>query len=287
MTAENLLSPGQHPGSEVPAKPGPAHDDVRETVGIALRLTPEWPRGYSVEDAATTVRWAAAYRERGVVGVGVSGIEKAHSVAPYEHVFASARGAGLAVVPHAGEHAGAWSVRECLELLAPRRIRHGIRAVDDPSLIAELAATGIVLDVCLTSNVRTGATSALAAHPLPRLLEAGVACSISTDDPAFFDTDLRHEHCIASRFGLRPRMLYEVGVRGAACDPATRAWLAEVGAAYDWTRLVEIAGQPRDRAVVDRNESGGSGRRRGAEARGEVERAASFVGGEESAAELE
>ena len=98
----------------------------------------------------------------------------------------------------------------------------------------EIAGRGIVLDVCPLSNLRTGAVRSLAEHPLPRLVAAGVRCSISTDDPAMFDTDLHRDYEAATSFGLEPRSFYEAGVHGALCDEETRARLQMIGAAFDW-----------------------------------------------------
>ena len=114
------------------------------------------------------------------------------------------------------------------------RIRHGIRAVEDPALLAELAERRIVLDVCPVSNVRTGIVQALEQHPLPLLVAAGVPCSISTDDPAMFDTDLTRELEVARSLGVSPQAAYEAALAGVLCDDATRARLGEIGRAFDW-----------------------------------------------------
>jgi aminodeoxyfutalosine deaminase len=74
----------------------------------------------------------------------------------------------------------------------------------------------------------------LAEHPLPRLVAAGVHCSISTDDPAMFDTDLTRDYDAATSFGISPRVFYDAGVKGALCDDATRARLRELGESFDW-----------------------------------------------------
>jgi aminodeoxyfutalosine deaminase len=137
-------------------------------------------------------------------------------------------------VPHAGETAGAESVRGALESLQADRLRHGIRAEEDPGLVRELAGRGTVLDVCLLSNLRTGTVHSLAEHPLPRLMAAGVRCSISTDDPAMFDTDLSRDYEAATSFGLDPRTFFDTGVEGALCGEETRARLREIGASFDW-----------------------------------------------------
>jgi aminodeoxyfutalosine deaminase len=137
-------------------------------------------------------------------------------------------------VPHAGEVAGIPSIQGALEALGADRIRHGIRAVDDPAMLRELAGRGTVLDVCPISNLRTGAVGSLAKHPLPQLVDAGIRCSLSTDDPAMFDTDLGREYEAAIQMGLSARDFYEAGVAGALCDASTREKLRRLGAEYEW-----------------------------------------------------
>ena len=92
-----------------------------------------------------------------------------------------------------------------------------------------------MLDVCPLSNFRTGAVVSLAEHPLPQLVAAGVRCSISTDDPAMFDTDLTRDYDAAASLGLSPRAAYEAGVAGALCDEETRTRLRAVGDDYAWS----------------------------------------------------
>ena len=209
-------------------------DAARELHGVEIRLTPDIPRGFTMDEARETVDWAARFRDRGVVGVGLGGLEAEYPPEPYAEVFMRAKSLGLGSVPHAGEVAGAASVSGALEALGADRLRHGIRAEEDPGLVRELAGRGTVLDVCPLSNLRTGAVASLADHPLPRLVAAGVRCSISTDDPAMFDTDLTRDYEAATSFGLDPRSFYEAGVDGALCDEATRARLRAIGAAFDW-----------------------------------------------------
>jgi aminodeoxyfutalosine deaminase len=206
--------------------------EARELHGIEIRLTPDIPLVYSPEEAEKVARYAVAYRERGVVGLGVGGRE--YPSEPFAAAFALAREGGIGSVPHAGELAGSESVRIALDKLVADRVRHGIRAVDDPGLVRELAGRGTVLDVCPLSNLRTGAVVSLEEHPLPRLVAAGVRCSISTDDPAMFDTDLSRDYEAATSFGLSPRSFYEAGVAGALCDDETHARLERIGQDYDW-----------------------------------------------------
>lgn len=209
--------------------------EAHERHGVVVRLTPDLDRVLPVEAACEVARWAVRYRDRGVVGLGLGGPEVGHPPEPFAPAFAIARDGGLGSVPHAGETGRPASVRGALDALRADRLRHGIRAVDDPSLVRELADRGTVLDVCPVSNLRTRAVASLAAHPLPHLVRAGVRCSLATDDPAMFDTDLGREHAVAASLGVGPRGLYEAGVAGALCDEETRARLARIGERADWT----------------------------------------------------
>jgi aminodeoxyfutalosine deaminase len=210
--------------------------EASELHGVDVLLTPDIPREYTVEEALATAGHAVRYGDRGVVGIGLGGAEAGFPPEPFAPAFDLAREGGLASVPHAGEAAGAESVHGALEALHADRIRHGIRAVEDPGLVAELAGRGTVLDVCPLSNLRTGVVRSLEEHPLPQLVAAGVRCSISTDDPAMFDTDLTRDYEAAASLGLSPRAAYEAGVAGALCDEATRERLRSIGETYAWDR---------------------------------------------------
>jgi aminodeoxyfutalosine deaminase len=208
--------------------------EAKELHDVEIRLTPDITRGFSEEEALETVEWSARYMDRGIVGVGLGGLEAEFPPEPYENVFSRAKSLGLGSVPHAGEVAGAASVRGALDALGADRLRHGFRAEEDPGLVRELADRGIVLDICPLSNVRTGAVASLHDHPLPRLVAAGVRCSISTDDPAMFGVDLSQDYEAAESLGLDPRTIYEAGVAGALCDEPTRTRLREIGESHDW-----------------------------------------------------
>jgi aminodeoxyfutalosine deaminase len=212
-------------------------DEARELHGIEIRLTPDIIRGFTMEEAMETVQYAAKYRDRGVLGVGLGGMEAEYPPEPYEPAFTLARDLGLASVPHAGEVAGPPSVRGALEALGADRLRHGIRAAEDPGLLREIAARRIVLDVCPISNLRTKVVSNLEDHPLPQLVAAGAVCSISTDDPAMFGTDLSRDYDAAVSLGLDPRTIYEAGLEGALCDEPCRERLHVIGERHDWEAL--------------------------------------------------
>jgi aminodeoxyfutalosine deaminase len=213
-------------------------DEARERFGIEVGLTPDIPRDLAeneLDGAETTVDFAMKYRERGVVGVGLGGLER-HRPEPFAHAFRRAKEGGLGSVPHAGEAEGPSSVWGALDALSPDRIRHGVRAVEDPALVERIAELGIVLDVCPLSNVRTGVFASLEQHPLPQLLAAGIRCTVNTDDPAMFDTDLDREHQAVRSLGVSAQAVYEAGTAGALCDDAQRARLRAIGRAFDWSK---------------------------------------------------
>jgi aminodeoxyfutalosine deaminase len=212
--------------------------EARERHGVEVRLTPDVTRDFPAALANRLARWAVKYRDRGVVALSLGGSERKHAPQKFRKAFAIAREGGLGSAPHAGElaggKAGAASIRGALDVLHADRIRHGIRAVDDPALLAELAERGIVCDVTPVSNLRTGAVTSLDEHPLPAMLAAGVRCSISTDDPVLMDTDLSENCAVAERLGHTPRAMYFDALHGALCDAATKAKLRRIGEAYAW-----------------------------------------------------
>jgi aminodeoxyfutalosine deaminase len=211
--------------------------EARELHGVEVRLTPDIHRGCELDEAEQVVRYSAKYRDRGVVGVGLGGLEAEYPPEPYEPAFTLARELGLASVPHAGEIVGPPSVRGALEELGADRLRHGIRAAEDPGLLREIADRRVVLDVCPISNLRTRAVATLEEHPLPQLVAGGALCSISTDDPAMFGTDLAKDYDAAVSLGLDPRQAYEAGVEGAVCDAETKTRLRAIGQTFDWAAI--------------------------------------------------
>jgi aminodeoxyfutalosine deaminase len=210
---------------------------AREEHGVEVRLTPDIFRGATPEESESVIRYSAKYRDRGIVGIGLGGLEAEYPPEAYASVFRVVRGEGFASVPHAGEVAGPGSVRGALDALGADRIRHGIRSVEDAALMQELRNREIVLDVCPVSNVRTGAVASLEEHSLRQLVAAGVRCSISTDDPAMFDTDLTRDYEAAAALGASPQAAYQAGLTGALCDDETRERLRRIGEEHDWRPL--------------------------------------------------
>jgi aminodeoxyfutalosine deaminase len=216
--------------------------EAKQRLGVEVRLTPDIPRNFGVDAAIETARYAIKYQERGIVGLGLGGPEASFPPEPFERAFRLAKDAGLGSVPHAGEAAGPKSIRGAMDVLRADRIRHGIRAVEDAGLLRELAARSIVCDVCPVSNLRTRVVESIETHPLPQMLEAGIMCSISTDDPAMFDTDLTHDYEIAAQVGCSPERAFRAGLVGALCDAETRSRLQSTYDSFPWS---EAASRPR------------------------------------------
>ncbi|MVZ91742.1 adenosine deaminase [Microbacter sp. ANSKLAB05] len=194
----------------------PAAADAGRRHGVWTGSIVSIDRGAGREHALEAARLAARFADRGVVAVGLVADERGNPVADAAGAFAIARDAGLGVVPHAGELAGPDEVRSAIEL-GVDRIQHGVRAVEDPRVLELLAERGTCLDVCPTSNVVLDVYPSLEEHPLPRLLEAGVRCSLGADDPLLFGVDVVDEYVAAhERMGVSVARL--VGVARASIE---------------------------------------------------------------------
>ncbi|OOC57014.1 adenosine deaminase [Nocardiopsis sinuspersici] len=200
---------------------------VAERHGVTLNWIFDASGDEGPEEASATVDWIVRHRPEGTVGFGLGGPEAVAPRALFRDAFARARDHGLHSVPHAGETTTAQEVRSAVLDLGAERVGHGIRAAGDPALLELLVERNVTLEVCPTSNLRTGAVSSLDVHPLPDLLGAGVPVVLGSDDPAMFGTDLEGEYRLcARRWGLslsRILDLAEAGVRAAFCGEELRA----------------------------------------------------------------
>jgi adenosine deaminase len=151
-------------------------------------------RDFDPEQAVELAKLAASYAGAGVVSFGLAADEALFPPEPFAEAFGIARDAGLTSAPHAGELAGPASVYGALDALGARRICHGVRAIEDPALVERLAADEVVLDVCPTSNVMLAVVPSIDEHPLVKLLDAGVRCSLNGDDPLLFGPGLLAEY---------------------------------------------------------------------------------------------
>jgi aminodeoxyfutalosine deaminase len=195
-----------------------------EPRGLRLQWIFDAVRQFGAAPAMDVARQAVELRREGVIAFGMGGDELSLPASEFRDVFDFAAAGGLRRLVHAGEIGGPASVRDAIDLLGAERIGHGIAAVRDPRLLLLLAERFIPLEICPTSNLRTGAlarqletpTASLAEHPLPRLLRMNVPLSVSTDDPAMFQTSLNREYAALLEMGLSVAEIIRVAEAGFA-----------------------------------------------------------------------
>jgi len=180
--------------------------------------------------ARTLDRVLEVAAEAEVIGIGIGGSEAEFPPEQFAAVYRRARRAGLHTTAHAGEAAGPDSVWGALRALEAERIGHGVRSVEDPALVRHLVEHRIPLEVCPTSNLRTGVVSSWEVHPARDLIAAGAVVTINSDDPAMFGCSLAGEYReVATRFGLGDaavRRLAEAAVESSWAEPSHKERLA-------------------------------------------------------------
>jgi adenosine deaminase len=162
--------------------------------GLEIRLIAGVNRHEPVEVAERVARIAADRQARGLVGLDLAGDEVGYPCEPFAAVFREAAQAGLGLVAHAGEWAGADSVRAALEQMGVQRIGHGVRVVDDPTVAALARERGVAFEVCLTSNVQTGVAPTLAEHPWRAMRALDLRLTLNSDDPGISAITLTDEY---------------------------------------------------------------------------------------------
>jgi aminodeoxyfutalosine deaminase len=196
---------------------GPIYDAVqRETAAspVEVRWIIDAVRQFGVEHVSDVAKLAIERVGDGVVALGIGGDEERGPASWFADVFRRAKDEGLHLHAHAGETAGPESVWQALSVGA-ERIGHGIRSIEDPALVEELRNRRVPLEICLTSNIRTGAVSGFDAHPVRRLYDAGVPIVIDTDDPALFACTLSGEYeLLVNGFGFSREQLELIAENG-------------------------------------------------------------------------
>ncbi len=238
--AELTVTPYSHVSRGIPAPAFcAAIEDARvaaaRDLGVDLRWCFDIPGEAGLPAAEETLRIALDERPDGLISFGLGGPEIGVPRPQFKPYFDKARAAGLHSVPHAGETTGPETIWDALRELGAERIGHGISAVQDPELVAYLAAHGIPLEISPTSNLRTRAVPSIEEHPLPALVAAGVTVTINSDDPPMFGTTIEQEYAVAARLlGLDTAGVAELaraGVRASFLPAAGKsALLAEIDA---------------------------------------------------------
>ena len=205
-------------------------------LGLSLYWIFDAVRHFTVEEADRVFRKAAELREfyPSIIGIGLGGDERRTGSAPFHHLYAAARSAGLRLTNHAGETTGPEAIWEALAI-GSERIGHALSAIQDEKLLQELKArsASIGLELNPTSNVRTGVCPSFAAHPLRRYFDRGLLVTLNSDDPAFFSSDLANEFLLAhTQQGFTADELRQLAANSfrASFLPETEkaAWLAQI-----------------------------------------------------------
>ena len=160
---------------------------------IEVKLIVSMNRHESVNLGERAAIVAIERMDRGVVGLDLAGNEAGFPAEPFAPIFREAKRAGLNVTVHAGEWAGADSVREAIEKFGTQRLGHGGRIVEDATLMPVARDRGIAFEVCVTSNLQTGAVASLERHPLRELYDFSLLTTINTDNPSISGISLTDE----------------------------------------------------------------------------------------------
>ena len=199
---------------------------ARLASGIECRMIVVGIRHFGPDAVEATARLAADRPHALITGFGMAGEERYGKVADYARAFDIAREAGLGITIHAGELAGAESVRDALDHVRPSRLGHGARAMEDPALVERIAREGVVLELCPGSNVALKVFEAWENHPFETMRKAGVKVTLNSDDPPHFGSSIGHEYAMAAKtWGYDAAMLTSftrTAIEAAFVDEPTR-----------------------------------------------------------------
>ncbi|MFB7312272.1 adenosine deaminase [Streptomyces sp. NPDC056192] len=210
--AEIFFDPQAHTARGVPIGTvveglGRALDRSEEEHGISTQLIMCFLRDQSAASALETLDAAKPYLHR-ISAVGLDSAEVGHPPAKFREVYEAAEALGLRKVAHAGEEGPPEYIREALDVLGVERIDHGLRCMEDPELVKRLVAERVPLTLCPLSNVRLRAVDILEDHPLRAMLDAGLVCTVNSDDPAYFGGYVGDTfHAVQEALGLEREQL--------------------------------------------------------------------------------
>lgn len=200
----------------------------RERFGITCRMYVDVVRGIDMALSRRAMEVASAYLGHGVVGIGLGGEER-FPPEPYAWIFHDGLERGLHSIPHAGETHGPGSIRGALEALGAERIGHGIRVLEDRALVEEVRSRGIAFDVCPTSNAMTRSVASLPEHPLGAMLDAGLTCTLASDDPSMFHSWITDEYEVCRDvLGFGDERLAALATNGVRASFAAEAMKTEL-----------------------------------------------------------
>jgi adenosine deaminase len=180
-------------------------------LGVRMGIIMDIPRIVSPEDGLTVADWAIERYGDGLIALGLGGPEIGNPPEKYQAAFDRVRAAGIPCILHAGETDGPSSIWSAIRVADTKRIGHGVRAVEDPELVAYLRASQIPLEVCPTSNICLKVYPSLSEHSLPELISQGLYVTINSDDPPMFNTTLTKEYMAVSQiYGWRADFIQQL-----------------------------------------------------------------------------
>jgi adenosine deaminase len=215
-----------------------AQAEAQATLGVSSALILCFLRHLDEADAIATLEAALPWRDH-LVGVGLDSSERGHPPEKFARVFARCRAHGLRPVAHAGEEGPPAYIRTALDALRVQRIDHGVRCVEDPALMRDLAQSRMPLTVCPLSNVKLRVFARMEDHVLPELLRAGLCVTVNSDDPAYFGGYLldNYRALFAAHPALGPREAWRLAANGfeaSFADASTKArWLGMLAATVE------------------------------------------------------
>ena len=213
--AELFFDPQTHTARGVPIEAvinglHRACEDARTTLGVSATLILCFLRHLSEEDALATLEQALPLRDR-FIGVGLDSSEVGHPPEKFARVFARCKELGLHLVAHAGEEGPPAYIWSALDVLNVERIDHGVQAIHDPALMKRLADSRVPLTVCPLSNLKLCVFPTLQNHNLPRMLDAGLAVTVNSDDPAYFGGYVNENYLqLFAATGMGARQAYQL-----------------------------------------------------------------------------
>jgi adenosine deaminase len=200
----------------------------QERFGITCRMYVDVVRGIDMALSRRAMEVAAAYRGAGVIGIGLGGEER-FPPEPYASIFRDGLQRGLHSIPHAGETHGPSSIRGAIDALGAERIGHGIRVLEDPALVEAVRSRGIAFDVCPTSNAMTRSVASPSEHPLGAMLDAGLTCTLASDDPSMFHSWIADEYEVCRDvLGFDDELLATLAMNGVRVSFADEAMKVEL-----------------------------------------------------------
>lgn len=185
---------------------------AEQEIGLSVYWIFDAVRHFGIEEAARVFRKAAELRPNypSIVGIGIGGDERRGPAELFRDLYVQSRDAGLRLTAHAGESTGPESIWAALNIGA-ERIGHGLSAIEDPELMAILAERQVPIEICISSNARTGCCHPLTAHPVRSYFDGGLMITLNSDDPAMFSSDLEEEYALAANeFGFTREHLREL-----------------------------------------------------------------------------